>query len=167
MTGTYSFNLRAYPINYPDLSTIDKLFTINIIDPCKDPSSLLAPDSLMDYIQVYTIGQPAVQFQFDAFTVTASPAACAVSYNYEMGDPEGQPVVSKFNQETRTFTFEYLKDDFKPLKSDSKTDYRDFEIAIIGTIGQIETQTSFTLRVQNPCHVDSGLAKEQMPSWCH
>ena len=34
MTGTYSFNLRAYPTDYPDLSTKDILFTINIIDPC-------------------------------------------------------------------------------------------------------------------------------------
>ena len=141
MTGCYSFNLRAYPTDYPDLSTKDMLFTINIIDP----NSLEAPKSQMDQIQVYTISRSFSKFQFDAFT--ALPASCKVSYEYEMDDPEGQLFVKAFDEETLTFTFAYLEDDLKTLKYDNKAEYRDFDITIIGTIGQVKASRDFFLRV--------------------
>ena len=66
---------------------------------------------------MYTIATPEVKFQFDPFTT--SSASCEVSYAYEMGDPDGQLVVKEFNEKTRTFTFAYLENDLKPLKSDN------------------------------------------------
>ena len=66
---------------------------------------------------MYTIATPEVLFQFDPFTTLS--ALCKVSYTYEMDEPDGQLVVKEFNEETRTFTFEYLENDLKPLKSDN------------------------------------------------
>ena len=116
---------------------------------------------------MYTISAPAIEFQVDPFT--SNPSSCKVSYTFEIDDPEGLPLVNSFNETIRSFTFEYLKEDLKPLKSDFSTKFRDFEITVVGTVGTtapIQTYSMFTLRVVNPCHADSGLEFDDIPDWC-
>ena len=91
-------------------NVLQKLFTINIIDPCESPTSLTseldpsAPLTIYDY----TIEYEARIETFNPFTV--EPDWCEISFEYELEDAGGQPVIQDFNADTSTFIFEHSGD---------------------------------------------------------
>lgn len=81
-----------------------------------------------------------------------TPAFCEVAYTYSFADINGDPVVSVFDSDTQTFTFDYTAD-LDPLV-DPLAEFKDYTMTVTGTAGLVTPQSvtqTFTLKVRNPC----------------
>ena len=68
----------------------------------------------------------------------------------------------------RTFTFEY-NDDLAPLGGDVNLGFKDFKVNIrarTGLIDELFSESSFILRVRNPCDETSGVPASSQPGFC-
>ena len=79
---------------------------ITFIDPCYGKPTTFDPSVLVD--QEYTLTGTSVDYIFDVFLV--DPPICDITYTYSLAEATGEPVVSVFDSDTRTFTFEYTPD---------------------------------------------------------
>ena len=79
----------------------DETFSINIIDPCKEPITFIEATGLLD--QEYTITQPA--FDYNVATFQIDPSWCPINYFFTITNAVAENAV-KFNPGTNTFTFE-------------------------------------------------------------
>ena len=81
------------------------LFTVTIAPSCPTPISF-DPSVLVD--QEYTLTDTSVDYIFDAFPV--NPSVCDITYIYSLAEATGDPVVSVYDSDSRTFTFAYNPD---------------------------------------------------------
>ena len=91
-----------------------------------------------------------MDFLFDVFPV--DPPICDITYTYSLAEATGEPVVSVFDSDSRTFTFEYTPD-LDPLV-DRLALFKDYTVTVTGTTGLVTStsiSTTFNLRVTNPC----------------
>ena len=144
--GSYPIKYRVRLQNYPGNSKESlNPFTINIIDPCSPPTSLLQP--ILEN-QEYTITDVPMPYQIPEFTV--DPPWCDVFYTYSISTPEGDAAVDFDSDPTsRTFTFSNLEDIYL-----SGTDFQDYTITVTAESGNTATATAladFNLRLNNPC----------------
>ena len=105
--GLYQFRFRAYYDDYPNrYFESEETFKVGIINPCESPSSLTAPDMLLnDLVFEYSMMTPSVDFTFVEFT--PDPVWCDVQYSYHVNNKQGFSIVENWNEFDRTFTFAY------------------------------------------------------------
>ena len=130
LAAEYEFTFIAYFEQYTS-NTVQKTepFTIELIDPCVAPFGLLPPaEGIEDVVVEYTITLAPVQFSFGPFR--QDPDWCIISYDFAVEKPRVEPVVTDFDQEERTFTFEYL-DDIAPLNDDFEVEFEDIKVTIL------------------------------------
>ena len=144
--GSYPIKYRVRLQNYPgNVIESPDPFTIDIIDPCSPPTTLLPP--ILEN-QEYTITDVPKQYQIPEFTV--NPPWCDITYTYTITAPEGDAVVDfDSDSASRTFTFSNLEDIYL-----SGTDFTDFTITVTAESGNTAKATAladFDLRLNNPC----------------
>ena len=146
--GSYEI---TYKIFLTDFKTVEKEqttpFTVTIASSCTTPITL-DPSVLVD--QEYTLTGPSVPYTFDAFPV--DPPICDITYTHSFAEATGTTVVSVFDSDSRTFTFEY-DSDLDPLV-DRLALFKDYTVTVTGTAGLITSASvsqTFNLRVKNPC----------------
>ena len=83
--------------------------------------------------QEYTLAGSSVDYSFDAFSV--DPPVCYITYTYSFAEATGEPVVSVFDSDSRTFTFEY-NSDLDPLV-DRLALFKDYTVTVTGTTGLV------------------------------
>ena len=123
-------------------------FVVTFIEPCDGKPISFNPSVLLD--QEYTLTGTSVDYNFDAFTV--DPSVCDIIYAYSLAEATGKPVVSVFDSDSRTFTFEYNLD-LDPLV-DRLALFKDYTVTVTGTAGLVTSESvsqTFNLRVTNPC----------------
>ena len=121
---------------------------ITFIESCDGKPTTFDPSVLVD--QEYTLTSTSVDYSFDAFTV--DPSVCDIIYTYSFAEATGDPVVSVFDSNSRTFTFEYILD-LDPLV-DRLALFKDYTVTVTGTAGLVTSASvsqTFNLRVTNPC----------------
>ena len=87
-------------------ASVSSTYILIFTGTCNGKPSLFDPSVLVD--QEYTLTGTSVDYTFDAFTVV--PNFCEITYTYSFAEATGEPVVSVFDSDTRTFTFEYTPD---------------------------------------------------------
>lgn len=108
-------------------------------------------------MQEYTIETIGVEYTIPEFA--PSPIWCPVSYSYLFENAQGDILVSLWNDQTRTFTFEYYGG-AEPLNGDLLVEYVDYEITLLASTGYtrpIVQKVPLILRARNPCHENSDI----------
>ena len=155
--GTYPIRYSVGYDQYPFNVELSQVFTITILDPCDQPTSIIGP-SLVD--QEYTLTDNAVSYQIEPFIT--EPTWCAVTYRFEIEHFSGKDAVA-FDDDhlAREFTFHYV--DGLAL---SGLGSQDFEVTVTGELGdgtmsaKVQAQSKFTLTLKNPC-IDPGFVTIQ------
>ena len=146
--GSYEIKYSVYLATYSGVETEQITpFTVTIAPSCPTPITL-DPSDLVD--QEYTLTSTSVPYTFDAYPV--DPPICDITYTYNFAEATGAPVVSVFDSDSRTFTFEY-DPDLNPLV-DRLALYKDYTVTVTGTAGLVTSASvsqTFKLRVMNPC----------------
>ena len=83
--------------------------------------------------QEYTLTGTSVNYIFDVFPV--DPSVCDIIYTYSFAEATGEPVISVFDSDSRTFTFEY-NPDLDPLV-DRLALFKDYTVTVTGTAGLV------------------------------
>ena len=83
--------------------------------------------------QEYILTSKSVDYNFDAFSI--DPSICDITYTYSLAEVTGNPVVSVFDSDSRTFTFEY-NPDLDPL-FDRLALFKDYTVTVTGTAGLV------------------------------
>ena len=84
------------------------------------------------------------------------------SFDYSLDEQAG-PLVYNFSQESRTFTFDYGLN-ITPFEG-TELEFYDFDMTVIASTGistEITSESSFTLRVINPCYDPDAI---KPPQW--
>ena len=152
----------AYFAEQPQITYSLKFpFSVTILDKCEAPIDLSVPRSMINdsIVQEYIVNTEPVSFTFDPFIAT--PEDCEINYTYQT-DVSG--VISDFNKRTRTFTFDYQREDLAPLEGEPVS--KDYKVTIFGNLDinrETKAFASFTLRLINPCNRALNL---RLPSVC-
>lgn len=155
--------MENYPFNAGVKSK--EPFVVNIVNPCDEPVSLDAPSELDRTVIDYALTSPPVMFTFDKFI--QNPDWCDIEYKYQFLNVDIEQLFTSYDNENRTFTFEYSGNDLAPLNYDVDLEFRDFEVVISAKHGlkqPISREAVLTVRVRNPCFESSGI--EERPEYC-
>ena len=103
----------------------------------------------------YTLTGFSETYKIDPFTVT--PRGCSIDYSYEVEEIDGSGETTNIEQlisfnddeASRTFSFFYASD-LKPA-GDTFREYKITIKAVSGLVAPVSTETSFNLKVYNPC----------------
>ena len=112
-------------------ASVSTNFVITFIESCDGKPTTFDPSVLVD--QEYTLTGSSIDYIFDAFLV--KPSACDITYTYSFAESTGDPVVSVFDSDSRTFTFEYTPD-LDPLV-DRLALFKDYTVTLTGTAGLV------------------------------
>ena len=109
-------------------------------------------------------------FIFPEFTLDPAWCDVDVQYTYEVNNRQGHAMVRNWDEQNRTFSFQYTKN-FLPFSDDILLESVDFFFKIIANAkisenSEIEESASFTLQVLNPCLEAAQLPLVDQPIWC-
>ena len=151
LIGQHTYTVSAFLTDYPSLTspTPDPSATINFIDPCPNPESLLATQQVDPDDYDYTGQAPSVKFTLNAFVV--EPPVCDFQYSCQVisgdrldlcqiSDGSTQGVFDPISGNYEFFTEDMVN--FKP---------GEYTFEITGTVGSQSTSATFVMTLVDPC----------------
>ena len=147
---TVAAHLEAYPLTKtakPDVAT-----TIEIVDPCLDPFSLISTAQTNPDPYVYKSQErPAVHLKFAQFTVNPDASVCPITYSCTVISGPRSDICQITDNETIS-TFDTASGNYSFISLDMiNFPPGDYIFEITGRVGAKTATATFTMTIVDPC----------------
>lgn len=146
--GVYRIASKITLVNYPTTfggpEGYSPPFTLTVIDPCAIPTV----EPLAIEMQEYTIFDALAVLSLPKFTI--EPTFCNCTYTFESELITFEPIM-ELEQGTHDLALAFFSDELGMTSEDSPDYFVDYPVLITMISGSVVSETTFDLRILNPC----------------